>query len=95
MAVLRTQRRGDLPIRQLRPDLPRPYRAWGYPVLPAVFVAGALYLIVNALVTDPFWTSLVFGITLAGWPVYRLFFAGARRARRRGSGRRRRRSTRR
>ena len=62
-------------IRQQRPDLPRPYRAWGYPVLPAVFVAGALYLIVNALVTDPFWTSLVFGITLAGWPVYRLFFA--------------------
>ena len=67
-------------IRQRRPDLPRPYRAWGYPVLPAVFVAGALYLIVNALVTDPFWTSLVFGITLAGWPVYRLFFAGAPRA---------------
>ena len=63
-------------IRRLRPDLPRPYRAWGYPVLPAVFVAGALYLIVNALVTDPFWTSLVFGITLAVWPVYRLFFAG-------------------
>jgi amino acid transporter len=63
-------------IRRLRPDLPRPYRAWGYPVLPAVFVAGALYLIVNALVTDPFWTSLVFGITLAGWPIYRLFFAG-------------------
>jgi amino acid transporter len=61
-------------LRKLRPDLPRPYVAWGYPVLPAVFVAGALYLIANALVTDPFWTSLVFGITLAGWPVYRLAF---------------------
>ncbi len=84
-------------IRHLKPDLPRPYRAWGYPVLPAVFVAGALYLIVNALVTDPFWTSLVFGITLAGWPVYRLFFSGgpAHAARTRGSGRRPRRSTRR
>jgi amino acid transporter len=67
-------------IRRLRPDLPRPYRAWGYPVLPAVFVAGACYLIVNALVTDPFWTSVVFGITLAGWPVYRLFFAAPRSA---------------
>ncbi|MGE0359127.1 MAG: amino acid permease [Vicinamibacterales bacterium] len=61
-------------LRRRRPDLPRPYRAWGYPVLPAVFVAGALYLIVNALVTDPFWTSVVFGITLAGWPVYRIAF---------------------
>jgi amino acid transporter len=62
-------------LRWLRPDLPRPYVAWGYPVLPAVFVAGALYLIFNALVTDPFWTSMVFGITLAGWPVYRLAFS--------------------
>ncbi len=62
-------------LRQLRPDLPRPYVAWGYPVLPAVFVAGALYLIANALVTDPFWTSLVFGITLVGWPVYWLAFS--------------------
>jgi amino acid transporter len=61
-------------LRRRRPDLPRPYRAWGYPLLPAVFVAGALYLIVNALVTDPFWTSVVFGVTLAGWPVYHLAF---------------------
>ncbi len=28
-------------LRRTEPDLPRPYRAWGYPVLPALFVLGA------------------------------------------------------
>ena len=29
-------------LRRIAPDLPRPYRTWGYPVVPALFVAGAL-----------------------------------------------------
>ena len=32
-----------------RPDLPRPYKVPGYPVLPAVFIAGVAYLVGNAL----------------------------------------------
>ena len=31
-------------LRRIEPDLPRPYRAWGYPVLPALFIAGAIAL---------------------------------------------------
>jgi amino acid transporter len=58
-----------------RPDLPRPYKVPGYPLLPAVFIAGVAYLVGNALVTDPLWTSVTFAIVLAGVPVYYVFFA--------------------
>ena len=61
-----------------RTDLPRPYKVPGYPVLPAVFIAGVVYLVGNALITDPVWTSLTFAIVLAGIPVYYVFFAGRR-----------------
>lgn len=67
-------------LRRRRPDLPRPYRVPGYPVLPGVFVAGVIYLVVNALITDPKWTSVTFGIVLLGVPVYYLFFAGKQTA---------------
>ncbi len=62
-------------LRATRPDLPRPYKAIGYPVVPAIFIAAVLYLITNALVTDPLWTSLTFGIVLLGIPVYYVVFA--------------------
>ena len=52
------------------PDLPRPFKVPGYPVLPAVFIAGVVYLVGNALLTDPLWTSVTFAIVLAGIPVY-------------------------
>ena len=61
-----------------RTDLPRPYQVPGYPLLPAVFIAGVVYLVGNALITDPVWTSLTFAIVLAGIPVYYFFFAGSR-----------------
>ena len=57
-----------------RTDLSRPYEVPGYPVLPAVFIAGVAYLVGNALVTDPVWTTVTFAIVLAGVPVYYVFF---------------------
>ena len=67
-------------LRRTRPDLPRPYRVPGYPVLPAVFIAGVIYLVGNALIADPLWTSVTFAILLAGLPVYAVAFG------RRGAG---------
>jgi amino acid transporter len=66
-------------LRRTRPSLPRPYRVPGYPVLPAIFIAGVVYLVGNAIVADPLWTAVTFGIVLAGIPVY--FFAFASRIR--------------
>jgi basic amino acid/polyamine antiporter, APA family len=63
-------------LRRLRPDLPRPYRVPGYPIVPAVFVAAVVYLVTNALISDPVWTGVTFGIVLAGIPVYYVMFRG-------------------
>lgn len=61
-------------LRWRRPNLERPYRVVGYPVTPLVFIAGALYLIANALLNEPRWTGVVFAIILVGVPVYWLCF---------------------
>ena len=71
-------------LRRTRPGLPRPYTVPGYPVLPGVFVAAVIYLVGNALVSDPLWTGVTFLIIAAGVPVYYAAFrttaprAGAR-----------------
>jgi ABC-type spermidine/putrescine transport system permease subunit II len=44
--------------------------------VPAVFVAASFYLVLNALIADPKWTSIVFGVVLAGLPVYYAVFRG-------------------
>jgi amino acid transporter len=67
-------------LRQSRPDLPRPYRVAGYPIVPVVYIFGVIYLIANALLTDTVLTSIVFGIVLLGIPVYYLFFSPRREA---------------
>jgi amino acid transporter len=61
-------------LRKSQPNLQRPYKVVGYPVVPAVFIAAAIYLVVNALITDPKWTSITFGVVLLGLPVYYAFF---------------------
>ena len=57
-------------LRRRRPDAERPYRAFGYPLVPAVFLIAATFMVVNALVTDPVNTGITFAIILAGVPVY-------------------------
>ena len=61
-------------LRRLRPELPRPYRVPGYPVVPAVFVCAVVYLVGNALIADPLWTGVTLAIVLAGIPVYHFAF---------------------
>ena len=61
-------------LRKKRPELPRPYRVVGYPLVPAIFLTGVVYLLGNALVTDFVMTAIVFSVVLAGLPVYWLFF---------------------
>jgi len=61
-------------LRKSQPNLNRPYKVVGYPLVPAVFIAAAIYLVVNALVTDPIWTGVTFGVVLLGVPVYYVFF---------------------
>jgi basic amino acid/polyamine antiporter, APA family len=62
-------------LRKSQPQLNRPYKVIGYPFVPAVFVAAAIYLVVNALMTEPVWTSITFAVVLLGLPVYYIWFA--------------------
>jgi len=55
-------------LRKKRPDLVRPYRVWGYPLTPAIFLIAALFLLGNALVTGT--ALVVFVILLLGIPAY-------------------------
>jgi amino acid transporter len=62
-------------LRRTRPELARPYEVPGYPVVPAIFVGAVIYLVGNALISDPVWTTVTFAIVLAGIPVYFAVFA--------------------
>jgi APA family basic amino acid/polyamine antiporter len=57
-------------LRRRRPDLARPYRVWGYPVVPLLFVAVALFFLVYMPVADPRYTGLGLLLTAAGVPAY-------------------------
>jgi len=57
-------------LRRRRPELPRPYRVWGYPVVPTVFLLASAFMVVNALLTEPRNTGTTLLIILAGVPVY-------------------------
>ena len=57
-------------LRRKRPDLPRPYRTLGYPVVPVLFVAVAVILLVNTAVRFPRESGLGIILILAGLPFY-------------------------
>lgn len=60
-------------FRRSRPDLERPYRAWGYPLAPILFLVASVGMVVNALWTDPVNTGVTFGIILVGVPAFFLW----------------------
>ncbi|HZT02011.1 MAG TPA: amino acid permease [Steroidobacteraceae bacterium] len=57
-------------LRRTRPDLPRPYRTWGYPVVPALFVAISLGMLYSSLYEDPHDTVISLLVIAAGVPIY-------------------------
>jgi len=60
-------------LRRHRPDVPRPYRTWGYPFVPLLFLVASVAMLANALVQQPVSTAVGFGVILAGVPVYHLW----------------------
>ena len=62
-------------LRRSRPDLARPYRAIGYPVVPALFIGAVAAFVVNSLVNDTTNSVITFALIFAGLPVYFFFFA--------------------
>lgn len=60
-------------LRKKRPDLPRPYKAFGYPVLPAVYILMGIAFCIALIFQKPVYAGWGLGIVLLGIPLY--FFA--------------------
>ncbi|NID08627.1 APC family permease [Fibrivirga algicola] len=67
-------------LRRLRPDLDRPYKAPGYPFLPAIYVVVAAVLAVLLLIFETQYTLPGLGIILSGVPVYYLLIRQGNKA---------------
>jgi APA family basic amino acid/polyamine antiporter len=57
-------------LRRKRPDMPRPYKTWGYPVVPALFILVSVGILLNTLIERPVEALTGIGLTLLGIPVY-------------------------
>ncbi|HEX3121696.1 MAG TPA: hypothetical protein VHQ21_00205, partial [Rhodanobacteraceae bacterium] len=58
-------------LRRREPDAPRPYRAWGYPYVPALMFVLAIALFVAYIISNPLNSLYAIAFLLASYPVYR------------------------
>jgi APA family basic amino acid/polyamine antiporter len=60
-------------LRRKRPDVERPYKAFGYPIVPALYIIGASVILVVLFIyqTATTWPGLI--IVLTGVPIYFLW----------------------
>jgi APA family basic amino acid/polyamine antiporter len=61
---------GVMVLRRTQPDLPRPYKMWGYPFTPLLFLAIALLFLGNMLYSTPGPALAGLGLIISGIPVY-------------------------
>ncbi len=57
-------------LRVKKPDIPRPYKAFGYPVIPAIYILTTVVIMVILLIYKPVYTFPGLGIVLLGIPVF-------------------------
>jgi basic amino acid/polyamine antiporter, APA family len=60
-------------LRRRLPDAHRPYKVWGYPVVPAIFVLFCIGLFFNTIITRPREAMIGLTLILTGIPVYFIF----------------------
>jgi APA family basic amino acid/polyamine antiporter len=60
-------------LRVKRPDIPRPYKAFGYPVIPSIYVLATVTIMVILLIYKPDYTFPGLGIVILGIPVFFLW----------------------
>jgi len=62
-----------LVLRRTMPEIERPYRVWGYPVVPILFLLVTVFLLVNTLLATPSRALAGIVLIIAGLPVYEYF----------------------
>jgi len=60
-------------LRKKMPDAPRPYKVWGYPIVPAIVVIFCAVLIVNTVFSRPREAAIGAALMLTGVPMYFIF----------------------
>jgi APA family basic amino acid/polyamine antiporter len=60
-------------LRRTMPDAKRPYRVWGYPVVPLLFLLVTVFLLVNTLIATPSRALAGIILIIIGLPVYEYF----------------------
>jgi len=60
-------------LRRRFPSARRPYRVWGHPVVPALFLVVTIYLLINTFVATPGRAIAGIGLIIAGLPIYEYF----------------------
>ena len=71
---------GLIKLRITQPDLPRPYRAWGYPVTPIIFLLVTLFMMFYLVVERPLQSFSSMVIMIAGLLIYAFFRERAKSA---------------
>ncbi len=61
---------GIFRLRKTRPDMERPYKAFGYPVLPVIYILLAIIFCVFLIIMKPLYAGIGLAIVLLGIPVY-------------------------
>jgi basic amino acid/polyamine antiporter, APA family len=64
---------GVIKLRITRPDLPRPYRAWGYPATPVVFLLVTLFMMYYLAMDRPLQSFSSMLIMISGLLIYAVF----------------------
>ena len=72
---------GVIVLRIRQPDLPRPYKAWGYPVTPFIFLAVTLFVLAHLATVRPVQSLASFCTMLAGFILYAISVRHRRTAR--------------
>jgi APA family basic amino acid/polyamine antiporter len=70
---------GVIKLRITSPDLPRPYRTWGYPVTPLVFLLVTGFMMYYLLTERPLQALLGMLIMMSGLLIYFIFHRRADR----------------
>ncbi len=70
---------GIFKLRKTMPDVERPYKAFGYPILPAIYIIMAFVFCIFLIIFKPVYAGIGLGIVLLGIPVYYLSIGGRKK----------------
>ena len=70
---------GIFRLRKIKPDMERPYKAFGYPLLPIIYILLAIVFCVFLIIMKPLYAGIGLGIVLLGIPVYYLSIANQKK----------------